>query len=176
MTSDHGNAFPITGLCEGNPLVTSALISLCEENPLVSNGLPWRGPLLPGEGACVYILLLVSSVFSIYSMWTQSVTRISILTLADGYPNSTSLSCIPFGPRLCTFFVSWRWYSKSNLVPVWSTWHCLGTPRSMTSILVWIQGGVSIRKTVLPGMAIPMLKIRRPNGRLIFNMEIAIRR
>ena len=28
----------------------------------------------------------------------------------------------------------------------------------------------------LPGMAIPMLKIRRPNGRLIFNMEIAIRR
>ena len=43
----------------------------------------------------------------------------------------------------------------------------------------WIhiaQGAVSIRKTVLPGMAIPMLKIRRPNGRLIFNMEIPIRR
>ena len=39
-----------------------------------------------------------------------------------------------------------------------------------------IQGAVLIRKTVLPGMAIPMLKIRRPNGRLIFNMEIAIRR
>ena len=39
-----------------------------------------------------------------------------------------------------------------------------------------IQGAVSIRKTVLPGMAIPMLKIRRPNGHLIFNMEIAIRR
>ena len=38
------------------------------------------------------------------------------------------------------------------------------------------QGAVSIRKTVLPGLAIPMLKIRRPNGRLIFNMEIAIRR
>ena len=38
----------------------------------------------------------------------------------------------------------------------------------------WEQGAVSIRKTVLPGMAIPMLKIRRPNGRLIFNMEIAI--
>ena len=37
-------------------------------------------------------------------------------------------------------------------------------------------GAVSIRKTVLPGMAIPVLKIRRPNGRLIFNMEIAIRR
>ena len=38
------------------------------------------------------------------------------------------------------------------------------------------QGAVSMRKTVLPGIAIPMLKIRRPNGRLIFNMEIAIRR
>ena len=38
------------------------------------------------------------------------------------------------------------------------------------------QGAVSIRKTVLPGMAIPMLKIRRPNGRLIFNMEITIRK
>ena len=44
--------------------------------------------------------------------------------------------------------------------------------------LYWegVQGAVSIRKTVLPGMAIPMLKIRRPNGRLIFNMEIAKRR
>ena len=38
------------------------------------------------------------------------------------------------------------------------------------------QGAFSIRKTVLPGMAIPMLKIKRPNDRLIFNMEIAIRR
>ena len=42
--------------------------------------------------------------------------------------------------------------------------------------ILCLQGAVSIRKTVLPGMAIPMLKIRRPNGRLIFNMEIAIRR
>ena len=42
--------------------------------------------------------------------------------------------------------------------------------------LVQKQGAVSIRKTVLPGMAIPILKIRRPNGRLIFNMDIAIRR
>ena len=38
------------------------------------------------------------------------------------------------------------------------------------------QGAVSIRKMVLPSVAIPMLKIRRPNGRLIFNMEIAIRK
>ena len=45
-----------------------------------------------------------------------------------------------------------------------------------TCDIVHDQGAVSIRKTVLPGMAIPMLKIRRPNGRLIFNMEITIRR
>ena len=44
------------------------------------------------------------------------------------------------------------------------------------SLSIWHLGAVSIRKTVLPGMVIPMLKIRRPNGRLIFNMEIAIRR
>ena len=43
-------------------------------------------------------------------------------------------------------------------------------------VIFFNLGAVSIRKTVLPGMAIPMLKIRRPNGRLIFNMEIAIRR
>ena len=47
---------------------------------------------------------------------------------------------------------------------------------NIIQVLRWFQGAVSIRKTVLPGMAIPMLKIRRPNGRLIFNMEIAIRR
>ena len=46
----------------------------------------------------------------------------------------------------------------------------------ISSIIQCPLGAVSIRKTVLPGMAIPMLKIRRPNGRLIFNMEIAIRR
>ena len=55
-------------------------------------------------------------------------------------------------------------------------------PKSPTNLVVEVgikhshQGAVSIRKTVLPGMAIPMLKIRRPNGRLIFNMEITIRR
>ena len=37
-----------------------------------------------------------------------------------------------------------------------------------------VLGAVSIRKTVLLGMAIPMLKIRRPTGRLIFNMGIPI--
>ena len=57
-------------------------------------------------------------------------------------------------------------------------------PKVVTFIFKWEtnlsaynqQGAVSIRKTVLPGMAIPMLKIRRPNGRLIFNIGIAIPR
>ena len=53
------------------------------------------------------------------------------------------------------------------------SWGCATLPKKS---LAWSLGAVSIRKTVLPGMAIPMLKIRRPNGRLIFNMEIAIRR
>ena len=50
------------------------------------------------------------------------------------------------------------------------------------STLTWVTdeirqaGGRLNKKDVLPGMAIPMLKIRRPNGRLIFNMEITIRR
>ena len=48
--------------------------------------------------------------------------------------------------------------------------------RKNESYVLKLLGAVSIRKTVLPGMTIPMLKIRRPNGRLIFNMEIAIRR
>ena len=51
-----------------------------------------------------------------------------------------------------------------------------GSEKDMKDMCENNQVAVSIRKTVLPGMAIPMLKIRRPNGRLIFNMEIAIRR
>ena len=58
------------------------------------------------------------------------------------------------------------------------TLQCVSLFHSLLQYLIApeVLGAVSIRKTVLPGMAIPMLKIRRPNGRLIFNMEIAIRR
>ena len=57
------------------------------------------------------------------------------------------------------------WKEKNNLLP------------TIDGVdFLYFLGAVSIRKTVLPGMAIPMLKIRRPNGRLIFNMEIAMRR
>ena len=41
------------------------------------------------------------------------------------------------------------------------TYSCI-LPKSLN--LIKEQGAVSIRKTVLPGMAIPMLKIRRPNA------------
>ena len=37
-------------------------------------------------------------------------------------------------------------------------------------------GGRLNKKDGVTRYGIPMLKIRRPNGRLIFNMEIAIRR
>ena len=71
----------------------------------------------------------------------------------------------------CFFYLNWAVNHFSNVD---------NTAKCFTSIRhIWnlhILGAVSIRKTVLPGMAIPMLKIRRPNGRLIFNMEITIRR
>ena len=64
----------------------------------------------------------------------------------------------------------------NNPVLVWiMAWHWIGI-KPLSEPMSVDQGAVSIRKTVLPGMAIPMLKIRRPNGSLIFNMEIAIRR
>ena len=63
--------------------------------------------------------------------------------------------------------LSWHWDNRTTQSP-WAEFGHLCLSGDL--------GAVSIRKTVLPGMAIPMLKIRRPNGRLIFNMEIAIRR
>ena len=65
---------------------------------------------------------------------------------------------------------SWQIHTHSLVVRVHLSW------KTTWIGCCFIQGAVSIRKTVLPGMAIPMLKIRRPNGRLIFNMEITIRR
>ena len=70
-----------------------------------------------------------------------------------------------YGSYIC--YVS----EKFSTIPLHRVWFC-----ARQAVIVTQQGAVSIRKTVLPGMAIPMLKIRRPNGRLIFNMEIAIRR
>ena len=82
---------------------------------------------------------------------------------------------------MCSGFGNESWPHENNLVQ--------GVEHTDTHIDALVQGcsfsgtfamgilgAVSIRKTVFPGMAIPMLKIRRPSGRLIFNMEIAIRR
>ena len=67
--------------------------------------------------------------------------------------------------------------SSMKIVVFWFKFHSKGPTNNMLSLVqIRTQGTVSLRKTVFPGMAIPMLKIRRPNGRLIFNMEISIRR
>ena len=58
------------------------------------------------------------------------------------------------------------WWFETPSRPLWRP--CNDIPEN--------QGAVSIRKTVLLGMVIPMLKIRRPTGRLIFNMGIPIHR
>ena len=98
-------------------------------------------------------------------------------------------------PVLLTLSHVWSYFLRSNLNKLnymtqqsWIYIRPIVNVVRVSSIVIWWltrwgpwvasvnQGGVSIRKTVLPGMAIPMLKIRRPNGRLIFNMEIAIRR
>ena len=56
----------------------------------------------------------------------------------------------------------------------WCIYASLGEDELTLNDSTPLQGAVSIRKTVFPGMAIPMLKIRRPTGRLIFNMGIPI--
>ena len=68
-------------------------------------------------------------------------------------------------------------WSTNNNHTKWNHYHLIiAADRNVISTSMGSLGAVSIRKTVLPGMAIPMLKIRCPNRCLIFNMEIAIRR
>ena len=103
------------------------------------------------------------------------IRYISIAAVCLVYINTSWLHVFLHTHYGCILFSTETWWhhkeSKTHMVK------CV--PSQMQSS--WGQhgthlGAVSIRKTVLPGMAIPMLKIRRPNGRLIFNMEIAIRR
>ena len=106
-----------------------------------------------------------------YIYWLHDVWDLPLLPL-------TALQPTLFN-GFCSYLIQ-----ALTLVRVWilliikSIWLCFVALWNFTNTdwLFWVQGAVSIRKTVLPGMAIPMLKIRRPNGRLIFNMEIAIRR
>ena len=82
----------------------------------------------------------------------------------------------------CPSILIWEVYPSCSLVVECSGGHRFESHRiraieNLIRIqLFQDQGAVSIKKMVLPGMAIPMLKIRRPNGRLIFNMEIVIYR
>ena len=87
-------------------------------------------------------------------------------------PKSINLS------QCCPQIHSWIHWTQEGKYP-----HFMFLEKELNHLqLIWRNfwhndlGAVSIRKTVLPGMAIPMLKIRRPNGRLIFNMEITIRK
>ena len=84
--------------------------------------------------------------------------------------------------QLKSHFLRQCWFIIKGVL--WHSLKCKCTMINIITLLFFLtvhffsctQGAVSIRKTVLPGMAIPMLKIRRRNGRLIFNMEITIRR
>ena len=90
------------------------------------------------------------------AVWTHSIRSCICSTLTVGFEHIQVI---------CRLLPTVQPFSYSFLV--------FGSPGRLCSVQL---GAVSIRKAVLPGMAIPMLKIRRPNGRLIFNMEITIRR
>ena len=96
---------------------------------------------------------------------TPTVIRHGVLALAREGMRQCAIVGLMGLTRNTVNRILWRHAPTGTLVPGKST-----------GLIGRTQGAVSIRKTVLPGMAIPMLKIRRPNGRLIFNMEIAIRR
>ena len=89
-------------------------------------------------------------------------------------PTSQIPQCIKY-PTMHHFVKCAHFKYEMMHCRIWD-WCIVGFVRQVYCELNKDQGAVSIRKTVLPGMAIPMLKIRRPNGRLIFNMENAIRR
>ena len=133
----------------------------------------------------VFVVLFASEkplpglVFSFYVSFAAVISIVlMLLWFGRFYIKLSSLFIIKH--RLRTTFldkVSFSWCNfHSNLYKVVIGWGNGLLPDKFTDTNVHHQGAVSIRKTVLPGMAIPMLKIRRPNGRLIFNMEIAIRR
>ena len=118
----------------------------------------FQGNLLEIGGYGILIFFVVHNTFKFARhMWKP-------------YGNSTWIS------KVCKFV--WRLISSSDPHPTPTHTHITDAQTSLLYSMTPpnVQGAVSIRKTVLPGMAIPMLKIRRPNGRLIFNMEIAIRR
>ena len=105
----------------------------------------------PRKLFCQFFLLIHSYIFYIY---------LTTISLRLSYPYC---QC------------NWCWFKNAQLSSDWTALNCRKS--HSVKVIQWrLLGAVSIRKTVLPAMANPMLKIRRPNGRLIFDMEIAIRR
>ena len=110
------------------------------------------------ESTSTPIKILIQMICNPVSLWLLlDLANYLLGQLEWFYRNETSKFCLTFKQTQMRY--CWSWISFFFFFLNWK-----------------IQGAVSIRKTVFPGMAIPMLKIRRPNGRLIFNMEIAIRR
>ena len=101
----------------------------------------------------------------------QSCTKLSICNLVFNTPNYKDF-CSSDYHTIQQCFISWWLINSYYMYLVLTTseyQQVQGCFRFYNCL-----GAVSIRKTVLPGMTIPMLKIRRPNGRLIFNMGIPI--
>ena len=141
-----------------------------------------------------YCLLLLPA------MWWCNFTVTGCLTLHSWLLCISVLAADEMILSLCTYFNFRNGISRQKIFLYWLINWRISQPIKLTAnVMPWCHndlnsvtgqqmkaascgntepntGAVSIRKTVLPGMAIPMLKIRRPNGRLIFNMEIAIRR
>ena len=145
----------ITRIIVHKILVGGMLIRVYVTNKLVQSFWFSRIPQNHAWGLCLCLQCLYSA--------TNYVNNI-LGCSADSMANLAKNVSLSFG------FITWS-NSKTETHTL-RKHHC----RKYCASIWNIQGAVSIRKTVLPGMVIPMLKIRRPNDRLIFNMEIAIRR
>ena len=113
--------------------------------------------------------------------WGRDIFKCIFLNENVWIPIKISLKFVPLGPinNIPALVQIMAWHRPGDkplsgpMMVRLPTHICVTRPQ-------WVnensQGAVSIRKTVLPGVAIPMLKIRRPNGHLIFNIGIAIPR
>ena len=116
-------------LYDWNLLASSELLALCEGNPSVADGHFSQGASSAGFHVS-------------FSVTEQATTNNKVAT---GFRNHcahvTSLLWYRPHPSDSYFCYSllWWWWCQSSLVPGWSTGQCLGTPRGMTSIPVWIQ-------------------------------------
>ena len=133
--------------------------------------------------------------------WWREILCIPIINLTwisttrtiihNQHPNPPLTHCPPleYGCNL-----KWMIFLRTDILSIyseiafkWMSQNLTDDNLTLVQVMAWCRqatnlylsrcrhlGAVSIRKTVLLGMAIPMLKIRRPTGRLIFNMGIPI--